>query len=180
MRKGEAMDIGEERIWMGFDLGSVANPEDLDARLEALLDDQEGVACGAVETLAAWLGVESWALHRLAGVPIAADVARARLALLRASLGEVERRAEALRRGDDARGFRQALAVCAALQWEVLGDVESSAAAFACRDRPRFDGVLLAAAVREALPRGRTAALERIRAIAVAGAAADVAAAIAC
>ena len=174
------MDIGEGAIWMGCDLEAVSGPEDLDARLEALLDVQEAAVCGAVETLAVCLGIEPWALHRLAGVPVAADVAYARLRLLSAGLAEVVRRAEALRRGDDSRELRQALAVCAALQWEALGDVESSAAAFACRDRPYFEAVLLAAAVREAAPRGAAAVLQRVRTIAVADGATEAAAAIAC
>lgn len=172
--------LGEGTLWMRCDLDSVASPEDLDARLDTLLDTQRAVATGAVARLAAALGIEPWALHRLAGVPIAAGVANARLRLISAARREVLQRAEALKRGDDTRALRHALAVCAALQWEALGDVAASALAFACRDRPRFDGVLLAAAVRAAAPHGEAALLQRIRTIAVAGGAAEAAAAIAC
>lgn len=179
--RGTVMEnLGEGTLWRRCDLETVANPEDLDARLDALLDIQDSAPPGAVGRLAAWLGVEPWALHRLAGVPIAAEVAGAWLRLIDAARGETLRRAEALRRGEDARGVRHALTVCAALQWEALGDVASSALAFACRDRPRLDGVLLAAAVREAAPRGNAAVLHRIRRIAVAGRVAEAAAAIAC
>ncbi len=172
--------LGEGTIWARCDLESVASPEDLDARLDALLDAPGPEIEGAAARLAAWLGIEPWALHRLAGVPVAADVAAARLRLIAAARRETLLRAEALKRSDDARRLRHALAVCAALQWEALGDVAASALAFACRDRPRFDAVLLAAAVREAAPRGTAAVLERIRTIGVAGGAAEAAAAIAC
>lgn len=166
--------------WIASDLETVSNPEDLDARVEALLDSRECREPGAAAMLAVLLGVDAWVLDRLAGVPVANDVAAARLRLIGAALAEVVARAEALRRGDDARGLRQALAVCAALQWEALGEVGLSEAAFALRDGHGFDGVLLAAAVREAVPRGRRAVLARVRAIAVAEAPAQVAAAIAC
>lgn len=172
--------LGVGTLWTRCDLDTVANPEDLDARLDAVLDAQDPATAGAVGRLAAWLDIEPWALHRLAGVPIAADVASGRLRLIDAARGETLRRAEAFKRGDDARGLRHALAVCAAMQWEALGDVAASALAFACRDRPRLDAVLLAAAVREASPRGTAAVLHRIRRIAVAGGAAEAAAAIAC
>jgi hypothetical protein len=172
--------LGAGTLWTRCDLDAVANLEDLDARLDAVLDMQDPATAGAVGRLAAWLAIEPWALHRLAGVPIAADVANARLHLIGAARNETLRRAEALKRGDDARGLRHALAVCAAMQWEVLGDVAASALAFACRDRPRLDAVLLAAAVREAAPRGSAVVLHRIRRIAIAGGAVEAAAAIAC
>lgn len=172
--------LGDGTSWSGFGLDTVSNPEDLDARLEAALESRGPVACGAVATLAARLGMETWALRRLAGVPIAAEVAAARLRLLDAACEESRARALAFRGDDDARRLRQAVAVCAALQWESLGDVDRSGAAFACRDRPRFGGGFLAAAVCEAVPRGRTALLARIRLVAIAGAASEAAAAIAC
>lgn len=158
---------GSAELWLEFALDAVEGPDDLDARLDLAIESAAASA-GAAARLAAALGIGLADLRRRAGVPVAAAVAAARLSLIEAALAECLRCAEA----GDGPGLRHAVAVCAALQWDALGDATASALAFLRREAVTPSADRLAAAVCAAAPLGRRAALARIRSLAVAAAAA--------
>lgn len=158
---------GSAKLWCDFELDAVEGPDDLDARLELAIETAPASAA-APARLAAALGIGAAELRRRAGVPVAPGVAAARLLLIEAALAVCAARAEA---GEGA-ALRQAVAVCAALQWDALGDAGASALAFLRREAAMPTADHLAAAVRAAARLGRRAALARIRCLAVAAAAA--------
>lgn len=156
-----------EAIWRNFGLDGVEGPDDLDTCLDGVIEAQPPLP-GARARLADALGVEVAELRRRAGVPVADAVAAARVRLIDAALAECRARAEA----GDGPGLRHALAVCAALQWDALGEAGLGALAFVRREALLPTAEHLVGAVRAALPRGRRAVLARIRTLAVASAAA--------
>ncbi len=157
------MNGTHETIWHDFELDGVDSPDDLDRRLDWLIDSLPP-SPRARARLAAALGIGAGELRRRAGVPVANAVAAARLRLIDAALAECRAGAEA----GGAGHLRHALAVCAALQWDALGEAGLSALAFVRREATRPADDHLAAAVRAAVPLGHAAALARIRALAVA------------
>lgn len=159
--------LAMETIWRDFRLDAVDGPDDLDACLDLLIETLPPLP-GAIPRLAMALGVGVAELRRRAGVPVAGAVAAARLRLIGAALDECRRRAEA---GEGER-LRHALAVCAALQWDALGEPGLGALAFVRREAVLPTADHLAGAVRAALALPRPAALARIRALAVAAVAA--------
>lgn len=155
--------LAMETIWRDFQLDAVDGPDDLDARLDLLIEALPPLP-RATPRLAAALGLTATELRRRAGVPVAEAVAAARLRLIGAALGECRTRAEA---GEGAR-LRHALAVCAALQWDALGEAGMGTLAFVRREAVLPTADHLAGAVRAALAQPRPVALARIRALAVA------------
>lgn len=128
---------GAERIgpiWAFCRLDAAHRLEDLDDALEALLDAGGDVPAptDASVRLAALLGYGVAEMERHIGTRLCDEVAAARIRLIEAAFAECQARA----RGTDEE-LHHALAVCAALQHEALGDVASGAAAFAVLDDSR-------------------------------------------
>lgn len=156
-------------LWRDCGLDGVRGVEDLDDAVEAALGGE--TAEDAPERLAGLFGLDAAALERRTGVPVAPEVAAARHGLIVAALARCRAAAEA---PQEAAALRHALAVCAALQHETLGETQASEAALARREAAEPSAQLLAQALRGALPRGTRAALAAVRALAAAENAADL------
>ncbi|MGE4528080.1 MAG: hypothetical protein AB7D00_06905 [Rhodospirillaceae bacterium] len=167
----------DRRLWRDCGLDGVRGVEDLDEAVEAALGGCAAAAAEAPERLAALFGLDATALERRAGVPVAPEVAAARHGLIVAALAQCRAAAEAPQEGA---GLRHALAVCAALQHETLGETQASEAALARREAAEPALELLARAVRRATPRGARFALAAVRALAAAADAADLELRLAC
>ncbi len=161
---GEAGTIPS--VWAFCRLEAACRVEDLDVAVDMLLDAREGdpVPPGVASRLAALLGYGVAELERRTGLRPCADLAAARLLLIEAAFAECRRR---LRKGRD--GLRQALAVCAALQFEALGDAAAGARAFAALRADKVEDARLAGILRASLPLGECVALAVTRALALAG-----------
>jgi hypothetical protein len=149
-------------IWGFWRLDAVHRSEDLDDALETLLDALAEASAPAdpLVRLSALLGCGVAEMERRTGLCLCDEVAAARLLLIEAAFAECLARTKGT-----GGGLRHALAVCAALQHETLGDVASSAAAFALLDDPR--GVpcgVLTQLFLSSLPLGERAALAVVRA----------------
>jgi len=160
---------GAMTVWRDYGLDAVRSLDNLDARIDAVLDTRDAAPEGRIR-LAAALGIAATELDRRAGVPVADAVADARLVLIEAACAACRTRAV---RADA--GLRRAVAVCAVLQWDALGEVGRSARAFAAIGET--SGATFADAVRAALALPPVACLARIRALAVAAPASAPAAA---
>ncbi|WP_337997154.1 hypothetical protein [Oleispirillum naphthae] len=167
----------DRRLWRDCGLDGVRGVEDLDEAVEAALGGCAVAAADAPERLAALFGLSAAALERRTGVPVAPEVAAARHGLIAAALAQCRAAAEAPQEGA---GLRHALAVCAALQHETLGETQASEAALARREAAEPAPELPARALRRALPCGERIALAAVRALAAAETAADLDLRLAC
>jgi hypothetical protein len=152
-------------LWRFCRLNAARCPEDLDDALERLLDAWDDVPSdpGAPARLAAVFGLSAEDMERRTGVAGCPTVAAARLALIGAAFTECR-----LRVRNGGRNLGQALAVCAALQFEALGEVSSGAAAFAAMEKGA-KAVPLARILRSALYLGPCVGLAVMRGVALAG-----------
>lgn len=129
MRFGtNAAAVDAPDAWHRYDLDAACSAEDIDAAVDAALDDDAaaGADPAAPDRLAAVLGVDAAAFRRLVGGPVAPEVAAVRLTLIAAADAACRARAA----GGGA-AFVHALAVAAALRFEAFGDAAASVAAMA-------------------------------------------------